>query len=219
MPLKFITHIWIHVSWIFVLSMCNKWLKTFGFAHILNYFMIEIKLNLNISFLVILLQNGIVFEHFEWESIESFVELRQLIEIRFFDKVLGLLKLVIADKCEIVINYANNSREITCLRGLVWLIDLSRVFFTVWNLLDEANKLPSKIILHFILPSASFICILYIIVEIFLSENVKNFIVFIVESVVKIISKSWDACQKFNIHPCWFLWFNYGFGTDGTLLL
>ncbi len=56
--------------------------------------MIEIEFNLNIFFPVIFLQDWLVFEHFEWESIESFVELGQLTEIGFFYKVLGLLKLI-----------------------------------------------------------------------------------------------------------------------------
>ncbi len=52
--------------------------------------MIEIEFTLDVFFFVILLQDGLVFEHFKREKIEPFVELGQLTEIIFFYKVFCL---------------------------------------------------------------------------------------------------------------------------------
>ncbi len=183
--------------------MKDEWLQTLWFVHILDDFMVKIKFTLNISFSMIFLQNGLVFEHFEWKSIESFVELGQWAEIEFPDQVLGLLKLVIAKKCEIIINYADNFRKIWLRRRIWLLIDLKRIFFTVRNLLDKVYKLPSKILLHFIFPITFLICDLCIVREVFFLEKDKMLLVFFIEGVIRWIIKS--TRQHFNTHARWFM--------------
>jgi hypothetical protein len=170
---KFIAQGRIHVMRFF------EWLENLWFIHILDDFVVKIKFNLSIFFIDIFLQNGLVFQHFEWERVESFMELGRLCKIGFLDECFCLLELVIAEKCEIVINYINNFREMG-LVWLVWLVDMRRVLFPLSNLLDEFNELLSKIYLSFILPRASLFCELGIIVKVFIFEKNKIFLIFII---------------------------------------